>query len=183
MQTVFCDHDERSLDQKENIYINLIFEEIHVGILDWSLRLKPSCSTGFTELIFFSYICLFISISGIIRPWSFSLIDFPSSWSATGIRNSPCAEQNYRSSPGASGHSAQRRKQHKAPSCNPLRAPSWGLVYYPQSNSKSTAKHMVMVPRGSPRSSHAGQKVTLSPWIAILLFPLAPTAIWPARMA
>lgn len=37
-------------------------------------------------------------------------------------------------------------------------------------------------PQRSPRSSHAGQKVTLSPWIPILVFPLPPADIWAARM-
>lgn len=62
----------------------------------------------------------------------------------------------------AGEHSQQQGKWHKAPSCNPWRACSLGLVYYPQCNSKSTAKHMAVVPRGFPSSGQPGQRVTLS---------------------
>lgn len=168
---------------KENIYINLIFEEMYVGILDWSLRLKPPYSAGYTERWHFLLHLSFIFISGIIRPWSFSLISFPNSRLATGMRNCPCAVQNHRSSPGARRHSAQRGKQHKAPSWNPLRVSTLlGACLLPTKQQQVNAKHMAMVPRGSPRSSHAGQKVTLSRWIAVLFFPLAPAAMWPVRM-
>lgn len=82
----------------------------------------------------------------------------------------------------AGEHSQQQGKWHKAPSCNPWRACSLGLVYYPQCNSKSTAKHMATVPRGFPSSGQPGQRVTLSPLITVLFLPLVPAAIWPPRI-